>query len=463
MTSEKIIIQDYLEVDDELLTDIRDLIQTKSDLLIKNILNDLYPPDIAHLMNRLDYEESDYIFSLLSTEEQSQVLVKLDDDHRNYFLQNLTKTELTEIVEELPTDEATDIVSELSKEKAEEVFETLDKENLHELKELLQYEGNTAGGIMQKEVLVVQKNDTVKKAIQMLRRAAREDEHIKKHYSIFVVDEGGVLIGLLPISELVLLSPQRRIYKVMEKDVISVTTNIDQEEVAHIFKKYNLVSIPVVDFQNRLVGKIMVDDIVDVMQEEHDEDVAKMIGSDADEMESRSPSQIALLRLPWVLITLFIELLAGVVIHQFDETLSTVLLLASFMPIISAISGNTGLQSAAIIVRGLATGHVHLSEWWIPLRRQFHTTIIIGGACGVVIGIIGAVWYGKILFGVVVGVSMFISVNISGLVGTGVPMISKSLGFDPAMTAGPFETAFQDVIGISIFLSIATMLLHWLV
>lgn len=409
MTTEKISVQDYLDVDDELLNDIRDLILSKSDLLIKNILNDLYPADIAHLINRLEFEEGDYIFSLLSAEEQSHVIVELDDDHREYFLKNLTKSELTEIVEELPTDEATDLVSELSKEKAEEVLETLDKEDLHELKELLQYDEHTAGGIMQKEVLVVQKTDTVKKAIQTVRRAAREDENIKKHYFIFVIDEQGVLIGMLPISDLILLSPQRRIYKVMEKDIISVTTNIDQEEVAHIFKKYNLVSIPVVDFQNRLVGKIMVDDIVDVMQEEHDEDVARMIGSDADELESRSPTQIALLRLPWVLITLFIELFAGVVIHQFDKTLSTVLLLASFMPIISAISGNTGLQSAAIIVRGLATGHVHLSEWWIPLRRQFQTTIIIGGACGLVIGIVGALWYGKVLFGAVVGVSMFIS------------------------------------------------------
>jgi magnesium transporter len=194
-----------------------------------------------------------------------------------------------------------------------------------------------------------------------------------------------------------------------------------------------------------------------------------MIGSDADELESRSPSEIALLRLPWVLITLFIELLAGVVIGEFDQTLKQLILLTSFMPIISAISGNTGLQSAAIIVRGIATGHVDLKKWWIPISRQMQTSLIIGGACGSVIGIIAAVWYTndvmgtKILFGAVVGTSMFISVNISGLVGTSVPMISKSLGFDPAITAGPFETAFQDVVGITIFLSMATLLLHWLI
>jgi magnesium transporter len=179
-------------------------------------------------------------------------------------------------------------------------------------------------------------------------------------------------------------------------------------------------------------------------------------------MEKRSPARIALLRLPWVLITLVIEFGAGVVIHYFDQTLSRVILLASFMPIISAISGNTGLQSAAIVVRALATGHISLDRWWHPIIRQLQTTLIIGAACGIVIGVIGAFWQGRWEFGAVVGFSMFVSVNLSGLVGTATPMLSKKFGFDPAMTAGPFETAFQDVVGITIFLSLATAVLHWI-
>lgn len=460
---------EHIEVDDELMDDILDLVKSKSDLLLKNIINDLYPADIAHIINRLEFLDGEYLFSLLTTEDASKVIVELDDDHREHFLKTLKSDELSEIVEELPTDEATDLVSELSKEKAEQVLEELSAEDITDIQELLRYDENTAGGIMQKEVISVHKTDTVKKAIQAVRKLAKEDENIKRHYFIYVVDEEGVLVGMLSISNLILLSPNRRIYKVMETDVISVNTSIDQEEVARIFKKYNLVSVPVIDFRGRLVGKIMVDDIVDVLQEEHDEDVARMIGSDADELESRSPSEIALLRLPWVLITLFIELLAGIVIGQFNQTLKQLILLTSFMPIISAISGNTGLQSAAIIVRGIATGHVDIKKWWVPISRQLQTSLIIGGACGSVIGLIAGVWYvndmmsAKILFGLVVGTSMFISVNISGLVGTTVPMISKSLGFDPAITAGPFETAFQDVVGITIFLSMATFLLHWLI
>jgi len=162
-----------------------------------------------------------------------------------------------------------------------------------------------------------------------------------------------------------------------------------------------------------------------------------------------------------VLLTLAIELFAGVVIHYFDRTLSRVILLASFMPVIQAISGNTGLQSVTMVVRGLATGQVQLARWWEPLRRQIQTSSILGGVCGVMVGIIGYFWHSP-AFGLIVAVSMFISVNLSGVAGTTIPMLSKRLGFDPALTAGPFETAFQDVLGVTIFLSLATALLHWL-
>jgi magnesium transporter len=186
-----------------------------------------------------------------------------------------------------------------------------------------------------------------------------------------------------------------------------------------------------------------------------------MAGSDAAELERRPPRQVALMRLPWVMATLAIELLAGVIIHRFDQTLSKVILLASFMPVIQAISGNTGLQSVTMVVRGLATGQVQLDRWWEPLRRQVQTSSILGGVCALVVGTVGSVWHSA-AFGLVVALSMFISVNLSGFAGTVIPMLSKRLGFDPAITAGPFETALQDVLGITIFLSLATALLHWL-
>ncbi len=449
--------QTYVDVDDELLSDILDLIHARSENLLKNILNDLYPADIAHLINRIEIEDGDFLFNILSIEDASKVIIELDDAHREHFLETLSQKRITELVGEMQSDDATDIVGELPKEKAEGVLENLETEDYNELQELLQYGEYTAGGIMQKETVTVLKTDTVKKAISLIRKMAKETENI---YTIYVLDENEILVGSIPVSKLILYSPNRRIYKVMNADVLSVPPLMDQEEVAQIFKKYDILSLPVVSQQHKLLGHIAIDDIVDVLEEEHKEDVAQLIGSDADEMESRSPVQIAMLRLPWVLLTLLIEFFAGVVVSQFDKTLSQVILLASFMPIISAISGNTGLQSAAIIVRGLATGHVNLKQWWVPLLRQIQTTLIIGSVCAFVIGIVGSLWDGNWVFGVVVGLSMFVSINISGIVGTSTPMISKRLGFDPAMTAGPFETAFQDVVGIAIFLSIATSLLN---
>ncbi|PYM69972.1 MAG: hypothetical protein DME03_21570 [Candidatus Rokuibacteriota bacterium] len=245
------------------------------------------------------------------------------------------------------------------------------------------------------------------------------------------------------------------------ENVISVTPEMDQEEVARIVAKYDLVALPVVDKRNRLVGTITVDDVVDIVHEEASEDIFRMAGSDAAELERRSPRQVALLRLPWVLATLVIELLAGLVIHYFDQTLSKVILLASFMPVIQAISGNTGLQSVTMVVRGLATGQVRVGQWWEPLRRQVETSSILGGICALTVGLVGWLWHSA-AFACVVALSMFISVNLSGFAGTMIPMLSKSLGFDPAITAGPFETAFQDVLGVTIFLSLATALLRWL-
>lgn len=448
-----------IEVDDELMSDIEELARSRSDFLLLNILQDLYPADIAHIMNRLETKQAEYIFSLLPSVTQSEVILELDDVHREHLLQTLPHPELTKLVRGMDSDDAADIVGELSEEKAEEVLGTMDVQDSSQVEELLRYDESTAGGIMAKELAVVHLRDTLKKAIQVVRRMAKEHKNI---YTVYVVDDDGILVGSIALQDLLLYAPNKRVNKLMSTDVIRATTEVDQEEVAQIFKKYDIVSLPVTDKAGKLLGRITVDDIVDVLEEEHDEDVARMVGSDAEELERRSPTQIALLRLPWVLITLFIQLIAGVIIHHYNETLLRVILLASFMPVISAISGNTGLQSAAIIVRGIATGHVNLKRWRDPIKRQIQTTLIIGLVCGTVIGLIGWAWDGNWIFGAVVGISMFISINFSGFVGTTIPMVSKSFGFDPALTAGPFETAFQDVVGISIFLTMATLLLRWL-
>ncbi len=450
-----------IDVDEQLLSDISDLIESNSDTLLRNILQDIYPPDIALILDNLEENESLALFKLLDDETQAEVILELGEHQREFLLENLSTDEITEFVGEMDSDDATDIIGDLEEDKAEDVLQHLDAEDLSEVKELLSYDEDTAGGIMQKEFVTLRSTDSINRAVEIIREEAPDNEHL---YHVWVTDESGKLLGIVSLKKIIvaLNTPSVIMADIMNDEVISVDADTDREEVASIMRKYDLVSIPVTNKQQVVVGKIVFDDIAEIMEEEFSEDVAKIVGSDAEELESKSPFQIAWLRLPWVIITLGIQFMAGIVIHYYDETLAKVLLLTSFMPIISAISGNTGLQASAMTVRALATGGITLNRWAEPVKRSLQISLIIGSICGLIIGLIGGFWYGKVMFGVVVGISMCISINISAFVGTTTPLISKKFGFDPAITVGPFETAFQDVVGITVFLTLSTLSLKWL-
>ena len=450
-----------IEVDEQLLSDISDLVQSKSDTLLKNILADIYPADIALILNNLDDDESLELLKLLDYNTAAEVLLELVDHKRIFILEHLSVGEISHIVSEMDSDDATDIIGDMDRDKAVDVLDKMETEDSTEVKELLNYHENSAGGIMQKEFVTVKAADSVNRAVEIIREEAPDNEHL---YHVWVTDEMGRLAGIVSLKKIIVAldTPAMVMADIMSEEVISVDVDTDQEEVAAVMRKYDLVSVPVIDENERVVGKISFDDIAEIMEEEFSEDVARFVGSDAEELASKSPMQVAWLRLPWVLITLGIQFFAGVVINYYDETLAKVLLLTSFMPIITAISGNTGLQASAMTVRALATGGISLNRWAEPIRRSLMISLVIGSICGVIIGAIGAIWYGKLMFGLVVGVSMCISINISALVGTTTPLLSKKIGFDPAITVGPFETAFQDVVGITVFLALATFSLKWL-
>lgn len=450
-----------IEVDEQLLSDISELIESGSDVLLRNILADIYPADIALIIDNLEENEGLRLFKLLSDEIQAEVILELGDHIREFILEHLSSGEISEIVGEMDSDDATDIIGDLEDEKAEDVLGQMEAEDSSEVKELLNYHEHTAGGIMQKEFVTVNAADSINRAVEIIRKEAPDNEHL---YHVWVTDSDGKLQGIVSLKKIIvaLNTPSVIMADIMSDEVISVDVDTDREEVAAVMRKYDLVSVPVIDKSHRVVGKISFDDIAEIMEEEFTEDVAKIVGSDAEELASKSPFQIAWLRLPWVLITLGIQFLAGVVINYYDETLAKVLLLTSFMPIISAISGNTGLQASAMTVRALSTGGISLSRWTEPVKRSLQISLIIGTICGLIIGLIGAFWFGKLIFGLVVGISMCISINISAFVGTTTPLLSKRLGFDPAITVGPFETAFQDVVGITVFLTLATLSLKWL-
>lgn len=442
----------------KLVESLRELLEEGRNDELAARLPEAHAADIARLLAEAPQERRVPLFRLLTREQAGEVLPELDDQTLLDLVQALEEKEVSHILDTMTPDRAADVVEELPTEQAESILDLMQTEKSEEVQELLDYPEESAGRLMSPNVVAVPDTASVAQALADIRKMAPEEGS----FEVFVIDSHRHLVGVVPLRRLLTADPVGAVSAIANADVVTVAPETDQEDVARIVDKYDLVAIPVVDRSNHLLGAISVENVVDIMRHEASEDIFRMAGSDASELDRRSPRRIALMRLPWILATLLIELGAGMVIHYYDETLSRVILLASFMPVIQAISGNTGLQSVTMVVRGLATGHVQLQRWWEPLWRQVQTTSIIGAVCGALIGLIGAVWHGTVLFGMVVGASMFVSVNLSGLAGTGIPMLSKRLGFDPALTAGPFETALQDVIGVSIFLSLATALLRWL-
>ena len=421
-----------------------------------------HPADIVEAMGDMTPPEALAVFNWLDNARAAEVLDELDSETVRFLTTNAPSGRIAELLDHLPMDDAAEVVSEAGPDQAEALLADLTArapEDAAEVRKLLAYPEGTTGRLMTDKFAAVLLGATAGETLDYLRRNADALETINE---VYVLDTDRQLRGVTPIRHILTAAPRTPIRAFMTPEPVSVGPETDQQDAARLISRYDALTLPVTDAGGRLLGIVTIDDIMDVLVEEFNEDYLRSVGSDAEELERKSPVQIARLRLPWILATLFIELGAGVIIHVFDATLTKFILLASFMPIISAISGNTGLQSAAIIIRGLSSGQVQLAHWRHAVTRQMATTLILGGACAATIGIIGGIWDKHWAFGLVVFLGMFASVNIAGVVGTCVPLLSKRAGFDPALTAGPFETAFQDVIGISIFLSLASVLLHWL-
>lgn len=430
---------------------------------LTDVLSDKRSEDIAEAMRDLTLPESLALFNWLDNEEAAEVLSELESETTRYLLDNAPPGRVAELLNYLPADDAADVVSEADPEQAEVFLSDLSQrapEDAAAVRELLSYEENTAGRLMIDAFVRLGPNATVAEAIQTIRAI---DDEVEVLTDIYVVDqphsENAHLLGVLSLRDLISATASQRLQEVMTTEMITVDVDTDQQEVAKLIAKYDLLAMPVLDKGGFLGGIVTVDDIIDVMVEEFNEDIMRMVGSDAEEMDRRTPLQIAKLRFPWLMGTMLIELFAGGVISRFSGVLEQVILLASFMPVISAISGNVGLQAAAIVVRGLDTGHVSMRGWARALRREMAASLFMALMSGLVLGGVGIFWSRHIMFGVVVGIGMTCSMLTASIMGTLIPMISKRLGFDPAATAGPFETAFQDVIGFGVFLWLASLLL----
>ncbi|MCH6558869.1 magnesium transporter [candidate division KSB1 bacterium] len=442
-----------------IIDDIEYLASEKNSRMILNILVGNHPADIAEILGNLSEENEKYVFGLFDADTASDVIVELDDVTREKLVSELQHERISEIVDEMESDDATDLVAELPDEVAEKVLDAIDEEGSEEVKELLQHDEDTAGGIMALEYVAVSEDTTVDEAIKEIRAKAEE---VPEVYNVYVFDKDGMLAGFLPLKNLIVAQASQKIKDVLIADVISVPIEMDQEEVANIFRRYNLVSLPVVDELGKLVGRITVDDIVEVIEEEASEDIQKMAGiADEEEIRETSVFKISFGRLPWLLVGFVGQLIAALVLSQFEASLRDIFLAIFFIPMMMAMGGNSGIQAATIVVRGIALGELSPDDTFKRLSREIKVSLFNGAVCGLLLfGIIAV--FDTPTFGFVLALSMLAVIINASILGASIPLILRKVGVDPAIAAGPLITTFNDIIGLAIYLGLVTAALQFL-
>ncbi len=424
---------------------------------ILELLRDQHPADIAELMEQLSELNVLYIIQQLDYPTLGAVFSEFDPLFRQEIINQLDDDVVAGIVMELVSDDAADLLSEIeSEERVYTIIELLPVEDRINITDLMQHEEDTAGGIMAKEILTAYPNSAVKSVLEKIRDGQDEIDNIN---NVFIVDHTRKLIGLVPLTRLLTSGLRDRMKDIMESDFISVNTSTDQEEVAHVVQKYNLLSIPVVDNDGKLAGRITVDDVMDVIQEEANEDISHMTGTSEEEIYEDSSWRISRLRLPWLMTALVGELIAATVISRYEGEITQLLALSFFIPIITAMGGNVGMQSAAIVVRGLATGEILMTETFrrlmVEMRVALSNGIILSGALMLII----SVWYRDWILCTIVGLGLFVVIVLTTTLGALIPIALKRLDIDPAIATGPFITTFNDIIGLVVYFSIAKMFL----
>jgi len=420
-----------------------------------------HPADLVEALRALEFEEWPRLLDLIEDEEaRAEVVALLDEDERDDLFEHLKPKQIGQLVVDLESDDAADIIGELEPEEQKVALAQLPVEDRKVVEELLAYPDDSAGGIMQVELAKVPSSATVADTTQHIRALAEEGIEIHR---VYVVDEEDRLMGTVDLVDLVLNSPHKKIAELTEEPIATVTPDVDQEEVADIFRKYGIVVLPVVDDEDRLLGRIVVDDIVDVLHEEAEEDALRMAGTDVGELLYRDQaSRIAMVRLPWIGINLFGSLISAFLLPLYEPVLEQAVIIASFIPVITAMGGNVGTQSATILTRGLATGRVSFADLPRTLFREFRVGLLMGTICGISVGVIAALLFGngRIYLGIVVALAMVSAMTAAAVVGATAPAAMERYGVDPAIASGPFVTTANDIVGIVIYMSTALLFLE---
>ena len=445
------------QISNKLIKNVEQLIDSKNDQATLELLNEFHHADIAEILEELNFDQAIYVIKLLDSELTSDILMELDEDDREKILQSLSAKEIAEEIEELDTDDAADIIGELPEERQEVVIAQIeDEEHKADIKELLTYDEDSAGGLMAKELVKVNENWTVTQCVREMREQATE---VTRVHSIYVVDHDDKLIGRLSLKDLLIASENAHISSVYIPKVDYVNVSEDVVEVAKVMQKYDLEAIPVVDDSQKLLGRITIDDIVDVIKEEAEKDYQLAAGIIQDVEASDSIFELTRARLPWLFLGLIGGVGAAYIMGGFEDMLTDHAILFFFTPLIAAMAGNVGVQSSAIIVQGIANDDVKGSIN-NRLVKEMLLAALNGFILASVLFLFVWAWEGKPDIALAISVSLVIVIIVAGIIGTFIPLFLNKKGIDPAIATGPFITTSNDIFGILIYFSIAKLILN---
>ena len=444
------------EITAQLIENISEQISKENTAKLQDLISDLHVADIAEILEELSITDAQFLYQFIAEEKSAEILIELDDDLRIDLLADLTAKEIAEeVIDNLETDDAADVIGELSEEKQEEVLSHIeDQEHASDISDLLSYAEDIAGGLMAKELIKVNENWNT---LQCLREMRKQAEHVKQVHTIYVVDNNDVLLGYMSLRRLLLTETDTPIKEILKTEIISVKATEDDEAVANIMNKYDLVVLPVVDDMNRLIGRITIDDVMDVVKEEAEKDYQMASGISEDVEASDNVWALTRARLPWLLIGMIGGLLGAAVIGVFDirENFE----LAFFIPLIAAMGGNVGVQSAAIVVQGLANDSLKTNNIFQKLVKELGVGLLNGIICSLII--LAAAFglnYGLEL-SLTVSISLLAVIVFAALFGTVVPLTLEKYEIDPALATGPFITTVNDVLGLFIYFWIGQAIL----
>jgi len=438
---------------------IQRLLRRKANANLTKILRKTHPADVALLMRGFGGSDQKNIFNLCPTfNHKAKVLEELDEALIESVLMDESSTNISKMFIYLDTNDQAAIISMFPEEKQKEILEKIEVEDLEDIEEIMSYPDDSAGSIMTKETFTLNQNTTIKESIKKLQAVPEND----KIFYVYVLDNKEKLVGVVSLRNLVTSKNTKKLKEIMIKDIHAATSETDQEEVAKTVAQYNYLALPVVNRQNKFLGVVTIDDVVDIVREEASEDFLQMAGVGKDrEILLKSPIENAQSRAPWIFASLIGGICAAAIIGYFDHLIKEMIVLAAFIPVIIGIGGNIGTQSSTIIVRGLATGRVDVGNTSSLVIKEIIVGAILGALYGALIGFASEPITGTQIenLGLVVGLSIGCSMTIATAVGASVPLILKKLSFDPAISTGPFVTTAIDILGVALYFIIASSIL----